>query len=252
MSKKLALVTGGSTGIGLGIMKKFLSSGEWNVVSISRSGKKIEYAKEELKDFDENYEFITGDILNESSLQEILNVLSNKYYSIDSLVNCAGIIYPGGIEGLSLDDWKKSIDVNLTGAFSTTQIFLEMLKASNIPSVINISSISSTLGGSSIAYSVSKAGMDMLTKTLAKELSEYKIRVNSVNPGVVKSGFQVANGIVKSEDYEDFLESASKSYPFGVGRTEDIANMVFYLASEEAEWITGSIFTVDGGRSINI
>jgi NAD(P)-dependent dehydrogenase (short-subunit alcohol dehydrogenase family) len=127
-----------------------------------------------------------------------------------------------------------------------------LLKKSEYPSVVNISSISSRLSGASMGYSVAKAGVDMITCCLARELSKYKIRVNSVNPGITKSGFQVHNGLMNDEQYEKFLSDISKSYPIGLGDCEDVSELIFYLASEKAKWITGSNYIIDGGRSINI
>jgi len=252
MKRKTAVITGGSSGIGLEIIKRYHKTGIWNTVSISRNITKIEQAKLELKDCTEKCDFYIGDVSDEYSLRDVCGKIKQKYGCIDVLVNSAGVIYPGGIENLSIEEWKKSLDINITGAFLAVQMFLELLKESQYSSIINISSISAKTGGSSIAYSVAKAGMDMFTKALAKELAKYKIRVNSVNPGIVNSGFQVSNGIIERDKYEEFLANISKSYPLGIGQPEDIANMVFFLSSEEAKWITGSIFCVDGGRSVNI
>jgi Dehydrogenases with different specificities (related to short-chain alcohol dehydrogenases) len=89
----------------------------------------------------------------------------------------------------------------------------------------------------------------MLTKSLAKELSKYNIRINSVNPGIVDTGFQVNNKLLNTEEYLDFLNKMKNKYPLGIGKTTDISNLVMFLASKEAKWITGCNYIIDGGFS---
>jgi NAD(P)-dependent dehydrogenase (short-subunit alcohol dehydrogenase family) len=105
--------------------------------------------------------------------------------------------------------------------------------------------------GGGIAYSASKAALDMMTKSMAKELAKYYIRVNSVNPGVINNGIQPQRDIVKEWEYEKFLEKTARDYPLGTGTTEDVANLIGYLVSEKGRWITGSNYIIDGGRMVN-
>lgn len=138
----------------------------------------------------------------------------------------------------------------MNGIFLTIKTFLPLLKKANDASIINISSISSKIPGSSIAYSCSKATVDMLTKSLAKELSKYNIRINSVNPGIVDTGFQVNNKLLNTKEYLDFLDKMKTKYPLGIGETTDISNLVMFLVSKKAKWITGCNYIIDGGFSI--
>jgi NAD(P)-dependent dehydrogenase (short-subunit alcohol dehydrogenase family) len=92
----------------------------------------------------------------------------------------------------------------------------------------------------------------MMTKSLAKELGPYRIRVNSVNPGIISTGFQVNNQLVKKEDYNLFLQNASIAYPLGIGTAKNVSDLVCFLISDKAEWISGSNYIIDGGRSANI
>ncbi len=103
-----------------------------------------------------------------------------------------------------------------------------------------------------MAYSASKAAMDMMTKSLAKDLASYYIRVNSVNPGVINTKFQVTNHLMEANDYESFLQNCAKSYPLGTGTAKDVANLVEFLISDKARWITGVNYIIDGGRSVNL
>jgi NAD(P)-dependent dehydrogenase (short-subunit alcohol dehydrogenase family) len=91
----------------------------------------------------------------------------------------------------------------------------------------------------------------MLTKGLARELAKYRVRVNAVNPGITKTGFQVRNKLMGADKYENFLNDISATYPLGIGQPEDVANAIVFLLSEESRWITGSLLIVDGGRIIN-
>jgi NAD(P)-dependent dehydrogenase (short-subunit alcohol dehydrogenase family) len=251
MNKKVLLVTGGASGIGLAILKKFLYTGKWVAISFSRSKQKIMQAIEELKPISDDYLFLQGDVSNEGEVAQLYQEILDQYGRLDGLVNSAGIIYPGGIGDLSVEEWRKSIDINLTGTYLVTKKLLPLLKKSSYPSIVNISSISSKTLGGSLAYSVSKAGMDILTQGLARELAKYGIRVNSVNPGLVRSGFQVANGMMDEEEYNQFLSNADQQYPLGIGEPEDVANLVYFLMSPEAKWMTGSVVMLDGGKLIS-
>lgn len=241
---KNILITGASTGIGLSIAKKFLENKN-KVISITRNKEKINFVND-------NLEYYFADVSSKSSVLDVFREIETEYGHIDVLVNNAGIIIPGGIESLDFEDWKHSLDINLSGYYNVTKTFLPLLKKGKDPCIVNISSISAKLGGSSIAYSVAKAGIDMMTNVFARELFKYGVRVNAVSPGVVNSGFQVANGVVPKEQYEEFLNSLNPGYPLGIGDVSEISNAVYFLASSEAQWITGANLTVDGGKSIFI
>ncbi len=241
---KNILITGASTGIGLSIAKKFLENKN-KVISITRNKEKINFVND-------NLEYYFADVSSKSSVSDVFREIETEYGHIDVLVNNAGIIIPGGIESLDFEDWKHSLDINLSGYYNVTKTFLPLLKKGKDPCIVNISSISAKLGGSSIAYSVAKAGVDMMTNVLARELFKYGIRVNAVSPGVVNSGFQVANGVVPKEQYEEFLNNLNPGYPLGIGDVSEISNATYFLASSEAQWITGANLTVDGGKSIFI
>jgi len=247
------LVTGGTSGIGLGIVKKLLSLENSRVISISRGQKRITEAKESLNFASERVEFFSGDVSKPDIIASLVQEIDSKYSSLYGLVNCAGIILPGGIEDCSLEAWEVTMNANVNGSFIVTKAFLPLLKKNNPPaSIVNISSVCSLRGGSSISYSTSKAATDMFTKCLAVELAKYKIRVNAVNPGVVVSNLQMAAGIVSNqEEYDAFLTRMKPLHPLGrVGTPEEIANAVVFLLSEESSWTTGAILSVDGGRSI--
>ncbi len=156
------------------------------------------------------------------------------------------------MEMVSYDQWKFNLEVNLNGPYLLTQTLLPLLKKAKGASIVNVTSIASVRPGSSVAYSVSKAGLDMLTEFLAGDLGPYKIRVNSINPGLVKTNIHLDNQIVKDrEAYENLLKNALPRYPIGrIGEPEDIANLAVFLLSDQADWITGSIIKIDGGAAV--
>ena len=230
--------------------KKIKRGGGTIIISLSRDLKKIEEARKTIPDI--NVKFLYCDVSNTNDLWECFKTIEKEYNKVDVFVNNAGTIIPGGTESLSIEAWDIVLKNNLSSYFYTTKIFTPLLKKSSYPSIINISSISAKLGGSSIAYSVAKAGVDMITKITAKELAKYNIRVNAISPGMANTGIHVSNGIMSENEYKAMLKSQEANYPFGIGESIDIAEMIYYLSTKKAKWIAGENITIDGGRSINI
>ena len=250
--KKIVLVTGGTSGIGLGTIEYLLEQDNYEIISLSRGDKNLSVAKEKLGGNVNRVTFLQGDISKEQDCKRIYEEIENKYNRLDGLVNSAGIIKLGGIEEQSLEEWNNSININLTGIFLLTKTLLPLLKKGTNPSVVNISSMSSERAGGSIAYCASKAGVDMLTKYMGQELGKYNIRVNSVNPAAVYTNIYVASGDYTQEGYDKWSEDKKKLYPLGrIGDAKkDIAPTIEFLLSDKSLWTTGSIYLVDGGKSI--
>lgn len=248
MTKKNYLVSGGSSGIGLSIAATLIEQGH-QVISLSRSDGKIGRAKQERPDISEKIDFVTGDISKPKDVENIVAYVEKKYSVLHGLVNNAGVLTKGTIETISVEDWQFTLDVNLTGPYVLTKALLPLLRNAEGASIVNISSVAGLKPGTSVAYSVSKAGLDMLTRFLAGDLGPYNIRVNSINPGLVRTHIHLDNRVIEDRDaYEAMLEKARPRYPLGkIGMPEDIAAAVSFLLSDEAKWITGSILTVDGG-----
>lgn len=249
---KNVLVTGGSSGIGLAIADLLTKEGGYHVISLSRSKNKIERAQREKPELKGKVDFITGDVSQPADCQRLFEMLNEKYGKLHGLVNNAGMLTAGGIQDIGYQLWKENLDINLNAPYLLTQTLLPLLKASGNASVVNISSIASRVPGRSIAYSVSKAGLDMLTEFLAGELGPYKIRVNAVNPGLVETHLHLDSKVVANEEmYRKMLQKSEPKHPIGrIGKPEDIAEMVHFLISERSSWITGSIIKVDGGSTV--
>lgn len=244
----MVLITGGASGIGYGILKYLLNSDKYIIISVSKGEKNIQLAKEDLKTSNDNVVFLQNDITKESECQNIYDIIQAKYGRLDGLINCAGIIKLGGIEQQTLDEWNNSININLTSIFLLTKTLLPLLKNGTNPSVINISSIHSEKPGGSIAYCTSKAGLDMLTKFMAQELTKYKIRVNSINPAFVESNIYLSSRDYSEEEYKKLVNERNLIYPLGrIGNAyNDIAPLAEFLLSDKSLWTTGSIYVVDG------
>lgn len=252
MNKKVFVVTGGSSGIGLAVIKKLTEVSKHHVISFSRSKEKIERAVIELGKKPDNLEFYEGDVCNEQDCVRFSDYLNKKHKHINGLVNAAGVLTKGGIENITYHQWKFNLDVNLNGPYLFTQSLLSLLKAAKDASIVNVSSIASMRPGRSVAYSVSKAGLDMLTEFLAGELAPYNIRVNSVNPGFIRTNIHIDNQIVNSEEeYEALAADVARRNPLGrAGEANEVADLVLFLLNDRSSWITGSIFKIDGGTLI--
>lgn len=252
LDKKVVLVTGGTSGIGLGTVEYLLEQENYEVISLSRGDKNLFLAKEKLGSNANKVTFLQGDISSETDCKRIYDEIDKRYHKLDGLVNSAGIIKLGGIENQTIEEWNNSININLTGIFLLTKTLLPLLKKGANTSVVNISSMSSERAGGSIAYCASKAGVDMLTKYMGQELGKYNIRVNSVNPAAVYTNIYVASGDYTQEGYDKWSEDKKKLYPLGkIGDAKkDIAPTIEFLLSDKSLWTTGSIYLVDGGKSI--
>ena len=252
MSKQVFVVTGGSSGIGLAVIKKLIEVPTHHVISFSRSKEKIKRAMADLGEIPDNLEFYEGDVCNEDDCRQFSEILIKNHNYISGLVNAAGVLTMGGIENITYSRWKYNLDVNLNGPYLFTQNLLSLLKAAKGASIVNVSSIASMRPGRSVAYSVSKAGLDMLTEYLAGELAPYKIRVNSVNPGFIRTNIHLDNQIVSTEEeYEAMVKEITRKNPLGrAGEANEVADLILFLLDDRSSWITGSIFKIDGGTLI--
>ena len=168
---------------------------------------------------------------------------------IDILVNAAGHISNGTIETTKLEEWDAMLDINLRSVFLLLQKALPSLieRRGNIVNVSSVTGLRAFPGV--LAYCVSKAGLDQLTRCAALELAAKGVRVNAVNPGVVITEIHKRGGM-NEEQYAAFLEHSKSTHPLGrVGKPEEIAELIAFLASDRASWITGATYSIDGGRA---
>jgi len=242
---KSAIVTGATSGIGRAVALRF-SQGGANVVAIGRNQKALDQLKDEI----DNVLVIKADVTNPEEMQGAVAHTIDTLGHLNVLVNAAGHISSGTIETTPLAAWDAMMNVNLRAAFNLMQIASPHLIESR-GNVVNISSVTGLRSFPGVlAYCVSKAGLDQLTRCAALELAPKGVRVNAVNPGVVITEIHKRGGM-DDEGYEKFLEHSRTTHPLGrVGLASEVAELVCFLASEEASWITGGTYSIDGGRAL--
>ena len=244
LAKKTAIVSGGSKGIGKAIAMKLAQAGA-NVVICSRKKENLDSAVNEAVSNGLTLIPIECNTSNNESIQSVVDHTLEKFDRVDVLVNnAAANPYYGPILNSEDSHWDKIFDVNVKGYFNFAKACSKTMIANNSGKIINVASIAAKtpLEGLGV-YNISKAAVVMLTKVLAKELGEYNINVNTLAPGLIKTDFSKALW-----ENEDTHNKIVKSIPQGkMGSPDDISGMALYLASEASDFVTGSIFTVDGG-----
>ncbi|MCX7615699.1 MAG: SDR family oxidoreductase, partial [Clostridiales bacterium] len=188
---RCVVILGGTGGMGICTVRNFFEKEKCDIITISMSQPEIDAANKEFANPNGSFTAYYASVTDQAEIARIYKEIDEKYGKIDCLVNAVGTLISGNIEQLSLDAFKKMLDVNLIGVYIALQEAIPYLKKSKSAYVVNISSISSKLGGSSIGYSVAKTGVDMLTREAARELAPYNIHVNSINPGMTRTGLQI-------------------------------------------------------------
>ncbi len=246
---KVVLVTGATSGIGRAVALRFAKS-EARVVAVGRNALALREVGDAIKSAGGEPLTIAADVTKEEDVRHLMQHTVGEYGRLDVLVNAAGHISTGTIEDTSLAAWDKMLDVNLRAVFHLMQLATPHLIESQ-GSIVNISSVTGLRSFPGVlAYCVSKAGVDQLTRCAALELAPKNVRVNAVNPGVVVTEIHKRGGMGE-EDYERFLERSRTTHPIGrVGQASEVAELVSYLASEKASWITGATYSIDGGRAL--
>ena len=240
---KVALVTGGSRGIGYATAK-ILSENGATVIITGKDAQRLEKSSSEIP----NCIGITGDIQNTNDVKNIVKKTIEEFGRLDILVNNAGI-FPQikQLHEIEEEEWSKVIDVNLTGQFRFTKEAIPHLQKTS-GSIVNISSdagLKAYQGFNADAYSAAKAALIILTKCWALEYAKDKIRVNCICPGVVDT--DMTKPFLKTQNDREFMNN---EHPIGrMGQPEEVANAVIYFASDDASWTTGAVLAVDGGQS---
>jgi NAD(P)-dependent dehydrogenase (short-subunit alcohol dehydrogenase family) len=247
LTDKAAIVTGATSGIGRATARLFVQN-RAKVVAVGRNETELLRLRDETRDELGELHVELADVTELSQVDRCVSQTIDKFGRLDILVNAAGIIKNGNIADTTLDEWDKMLGINLRSVFYMMQKCVPFLEASK-GNIVNVSSVTGPRAFPNVlAYCVSKAGVDQLTRCAALELAPKGVRVNAVNPGVVVTNLHKRSGM-SDEKYDTFLEHSKTTHPLGrAGRPEEVADLIMFLASDKAGWITAATYEIDGGR----
>lgn len=241
---KIAVVTGASKGIGAGIAKQFAAEGATVVVNYASSKSDADKVVDEITKRGGKAVAVQGNVAKKAEVERLFVEAEKAFGKIDILVNNAGVYEWVALEAVTEQQFHRMFDTNVLGMLLVTQEGLKHFKSEG-GSIINIGSLASSLTPpTAVVYNATKGAVDAITRTLAKELGPRKIRVNSINPGMVVTEGAVAGGFTEG-DIRKMLETQT---PLGrIGQTEDIAPAAVFFASPDSAWISGETLLIAGG-----
>jgi NAD(P)-dependent dehydrogenase (short-subunit alcohol dehydrogenase family) len=245
---RAALVTGATSGIGRATALGLAQAGA-RVALVGRSLEGLSEVAEQIRVRGGEALEVRADVTDEEDASRAVSEAVEGFGGLDVLVNAAGIISNGTIETTALADWDAMMNINLRTVFQLMQLSVPHLER-RPGNVVNVSSVTGLRAFPGVlAYCVSKAGVDQLTRCAALELAPKGVRVNAVNPGVVVTEIHKRGGMDEGK-YAAFLEHSKQTHPLGrVGSAEEVAELILFLASDRAAWITGATYSIDGGRA---
>jgi len=247
--RKVMVVSGGASGLGLAAAEKFASNG-YDIVIIDIDGEKGAIAEDKIKNMGQDAMFCLADISDKSQIQAAAAKTEAHFGHVNVLINNAGLEVRGSILQCEEEDWIRLYNINLKGIYYMANAFIPLIKKQGSGAVVNTGSI---LGyravGERAAYSSSKGAIDSLTRSMAFDLAP-EIRVNCVAPGAIDTPL-LRGSINDSPDPAETERVLGSKSVFGrMGTSEEVANVMYFLASEEASFVTGSTYFVDGGWSM--
>jgi NAD(P)-dependent dehydrogenase (short-subunit alcohol dehydrogenase family) len=243
------IVTGASSGIGRATAVRFARDGA-AVLAVGREQDTLNEVCEAVEKEGGRGMPHVADVTGADAPEAIVRAAIDRFGGLSAIVNAAGIIASGTIESTGDGPWDQMIDLNLRAPFRLMRAAVPALTASR-GAIVNVSSVTGLRAFPGVlAYCVSKAGLDQLTRCAALELAPKGVRVNAVNPGVVVTNLHRRSGMAE-DNYAAFLERSKETHPLGrAGKAEEIAELITFLASDRAGWITGETISIDGGRHL--
>ena len=244
LANKVAVITGASKGIGAGIAKSLAAAGASVVVNYASAKAGADQVVAEITANGGKAIAVQGNVSNEADITRLFDETKSAFGAVDILVNNAGVYKFGAIEEINAEDFHTQFNTNVLGLLLTTQGAVKHF-SENGGSIINIgSAVSNIAPPQSSIYTATKGAVDAITHVLAKELGGKKIRVNSINPGMVETEGTHTAGFIGSDFQNEFVSIT----PLGrIGQPDDIADVAVFLASDDSRWLTGEILLVSGG-----
>lgn len=248
MSNTLAIIIGGSTGMGKEVARQLAEKGN-DLLIVARDVNRLSATKRELEEIDGIVvNTISVDLYDQIQIDKLIETIKQIDKPVQYLVNAAGYFKPVPFIEQTIEDYDSQLDINKSLYFITQAVAKKMIKNKS-GSIVNIGSMwahQAVKATPSSSYSMQKAGLHSLTQHLAMELADYGIRVNAVAPAVVMS--TIYKSFIKEDEIEKTLQSFNEFHPIGrIGNVQDVANAVIFLLSDSSSWITGEIINVDGG-----
>jgi NAD(P)-dependent dehydrogenase (short-subunit alcohol dehydrogenase family) len=249
LAGRVALVTGASSGIGEAVAVELARLGAAVTITGRRAGA-LEPVAGRIRAGGGLCLVVSGDVRDEAHAADAVARTVEAFGGLDVLVNNAGVIGAGPIEETTTEEWDRILEIDLKGPFLFARAAIPHLDGSRGACIVNVSSVAGRRPFVGIGtYCVAKAGLDRLTECLALELAPRGIRVNAINPGVVRTNLHKASQAV--DDYDAFLARSEATHPLGfVGEPRDAAELVAFLVQDRSRWITGGLFPLDGGRGL--
>jgi NAD(P)-dependent dehydrogenase (short-subunit alcohol dehydrogenase family) len=244
---RVMLVTGASSGIGRACARALGREGA-RVVAAGRRRERLDEVVADIRKSGGEAVAVTGDVREETTCRAWVSEAA-RLGGIDGLVNAAGVLAGGSVIDTTPAEWDRQMDSNLRSIFLLTRAAApELIRRKG--SVVNLSSVAGMRPYANlVAYCVTKAAVDMYTRCAALDFAPHGVRVNAVNPGVVVTELHTVTNSVP--DYAGFLERSKATHPIGrVGQVDEIATLVLFLLSDDAGWITGVTYSIDGGRAL--
>ncbi len=241
LHNKVAIVTGGSRGIGAAIASEFASQGAKVIVNYLNSQEKADAVVADIVERGGLAVAVQADVSQLSGIDHLVKRACEAFGGVDILVNNAGWATLERLQDITLDDTKKQFELNVFGPIFLTQKISTIMASGSV--IINISSIAAKGGAGGSIYCATKAAINTLTKCYAAELGEKGIRVNAIAPGAVETDLYIEAGLAKRE-----AEIIGQTPLKRLGQPDDIASLALFLASEDSSWITGEVIQISGGR----